>query len=285
MDTKQKMKRAAGWLLVLGVLVLVTVVVARKGDDWGVIGAEWGQAVVQGLAALGGAWIWAYRSRPRVTLHLGMRGLTYLDVENVGNRAAKQVQIRCDPPIPVKEWLGADGDVDDFGPVEHFGDMDRGQRYSVAVAGFGPHVVSGLENTTFEVSHESTWGFRRHRSTLTFGGAGVRRGSSENASTPLGEIASAVSGHGQKLDKIRRSVDTVARRLLPPAEGGDEISLKACAACGWERFRCIDYIGSFKDMRFCCINCGAEYENDMGCECAVKWCDHRPAPRQCRAQH
>ena len=193
----------------------------------------------------------------------------------------KRVQVRCQPPLSVKELLGTADDIGDFGPVENFGDMDRGQRYSVAVSVFGPNIVSALENTTFEVSHESTSGFRRHRSTLTFGGAGVRRGSSEDASTPLGKIASAVSGHGQKLDKIGRSVDTVARRLVPPAEGGDEITLKACAACGWERFIYTNYMGSSNNLRFRCANCHKEYENDTGCECEGRWCEHRPAPRQC----
>ncbi len=279
MDRKRTTKRTAGWVLVALALVLLVMLVRR-------IGADWSEAIVQGLAALGGAWFWAYRSRPRMTLHLGMRrGLTYLDLENTGNRAAKRVQVRCQPPLSVKELLGTADDIGDFGPVENFGDMDRGQRYSVAVSVYGPDMVSTLENTTFEVSHESTWGFRRHRSTLTFGGAGVRRGSSEDASTPLGKIASAVSGHGQKLDKIGRSVDTVARRLVPPAEGGDEISLKACASCGWGRFGYVSYLGGFKNARFWCVNCGAEYENDVVCECEVTWCEHRPAPRQCRAQH
>ena len=274
LDGKRTMKRMVGWVLVALLLVLFVMLVR-----W--VGAAWSEAIVQGLAALGGVWFWAYRSRPRVTLHLGMRGLTYLDVENVGNRAAKQVRIRCEPAIPVKEWLGADGDVDDFGPVEHFGDMDRGQRYSVAVAGYGAHVVSGLENTTFEVSHESSWGFRRHRSTLTFGGAGVRRGSNENASTPLSKIVSVVSEHGQKLANINRSIDTVAHHLAPRPEGGDELSLKACSACGWGQFG-YDYLGSFRAATFWCTNCGKEHENDPGCDCQVMWCEHRPAPRQCR---
>ena len=277
MNTRTTVKRTLGWLFVVGVLAGAVCVIRWAGSGWS-------EAIVQGLAALGGAWFWAYRSRPRVTLHLGMRGLTYLDLENVGNRAAKRVQVRCDPPLPLKEMLGATGDLGDFGPVEHFGDMDKGQRYSVAVAGYGPNVVSALENSTFEVSHESTWGFRRHKSTLTFGGAGVRRGASEEASTPLSKIASAVSGHGQKLDRIGRSVDAVASRLVPPAEGGDEISLKACAACGWERFTYVAYLGGADNVRFSCANCHEEYEAETGCECGVKWCEHKPAPRQCRSQ-
>lgn len=276
MNTGTRARRILGRLLVLGVLAGAICLVRRAGS-------QWSEAIVQGLAALGGAWFWAYRSRPRVTLHLGLRGLIYLDVENIGDRAARGVQVRCHPPLPIKELMGATGDIGDFGPVEHFGDMDRGQRFSVAVAGFGSNIVSTLENTTFEVSHEGTWGLRRYRSTLTFGGAGVRRGSREDASTPLSKIASAVSGHGQKLDKIGRSVDIVASRLVPPAEGGGDISLKACAACGWERFRYVEYLGGSNSVRFSCANCHEEYDNDTDCECGVMWCEHRPAPRQCRA--
>ena len=37
------MKRAVGWVLVAGALVVVTVVVAQKGADWDESKAEWGQ--------------------------------------------------------------------------------------------------------------------------------------------------------------------------------------------------------------------------------------------------
>lgn len=56
-------------------------------------GAQWSEAIIQALAAIGGLWYWAYRSRPRVTLRL-MKGVDmYLELTNVGNRVAKQVRL------------------------------------------------------------------------------------------------------------------------------------------------------------------------------------------------
>lgn len=104
MDTSRKMKRRRGWLLVAGVLVVLTVavvLVALKGREWGETGAEWSQVIIQALAALGGLWFWVYRSRPRVTLRVGMRDSIYLDLANVGNRVARDVQVTCKPPIPM----------------------------------------------------------------------------------------------------------------------------------------------------------------------------------------
>lgn len=192
MDGKRTATRTVGWVLVALALVLLVIVVRR-------VGADWSEAIVQGLAALGGAWFWAYRSRPRVTLRLEMRGTTYLAVENVGNRVAKRVQVKSDPPIRLEETLQGDAEGE-FGPVEDFGDMDRGQRYAVPVAWVGAegNFVGLLEATTFEVSHESTWGFRRYKSTVRLGGAGVRRAARDDASTPLSKIAAGVGRIAQK---------------------------------------------------------------------------------------
>ena len=161
-----------------------------------------------------------------------------------------------------------------FGPVEDFGDMDRDQRFMMPVGSPGPGIIDLLEQATFEVSHASTWGFRPYRSEIRFRGAGLRRSIREDA---VGQIATAVGGYGQKLDKIGQALDSVTRRLRPPAEGGDDLDLKVCAACGWERFT---YYGSGQYAEFWCANCGTKHEN-RDCECAVTWCEHRAAPRQC----
>ena len=134
-----------------------------------------------------------------MTLRLEMKGTTYLAAENVGNRVAKRVQVKCDPPIRLEETLQGDAEGE-FGPVEDFGDMDRGQRYAVPVAWVGAegNIVGLLEETTFEVSHESTWGFRRYKSTVRLGGAGIRRAARDDASTPLSKIAAGVGRIAQK---------------------------------------------------------------------------------------
>ncbi|MDE0666778.1 MAG: hypothetical protein OXH67_14370 [Acidimicrobiaceae bacterium] len=71
MNTKQKTKRAGGWLVVIGVLVVLTVLVTLNVANWDGTTAEWSQAIIQGLAAVGGVSYALNRSRPRVTLHLG----------------------------------------------------------------------------------------------------------------------------------------------------------------------------------------------------------------------
>ena len=93
--------------------------------------------------------------------------------------------------------------------------MDRDQRFMMPVGSPGPGIIDLLEQATFEVSHESTWGFRPYRSEIRFRGAGLRRSIREDA---IGRIAAAVGGHGQKLTKIGQAIESVEHRLRPPAE-------------------------------------------------------------------
>ena len=81
----------------------------------------------------------------------------------------------------------------------------------------------------------------------------------------------------RRADKIGKAIETVGRRLLPRAEGGDDLDLQFCAVCGWDQFT---YFVSFTEVTFSCANCPTEFENEA-CECQVMWCEHRPAPRQC----
>ena len=211
-----------------------------------------------------------------MTLRLLSSNGLYLELANVGSRVAKQVEVRCDPPIPWYDTL-AMAPRGEFGPVEDFRDMDRDQRYVVLVGSPGPLTVDVLNRTSFTVSHESTWGFRRRKSKMRFGGSGGRSSLGEGAATPIGAIAETVKGHSQKLDEIKRAIEGVGHRLRPPAEGGDHLDLKVCAACGWERFT---YYGSGHHAEFLCADCGTKHETTE-CECEVTWCEHRPAPRQC----
>ena len=273
MAESRQRKRAGSWLLVVSALVVLAVLLVHKGPSWGETGAEWGQFVIQALAAIGGLWYAFYRSRPRVTLRLRMTNFIYLELANVGNRVAKEVQVRCDPPIPLPRVDKEDG----FGPVEDFGDMDRDQVYVLPLDHPGPHIADILDKATFEVSHESTWWFGRRKSTIRFRGAGARRSIREDAPMAIGEIAKTVKAHGKELKKTRVAIEAMGRRLRPPADGGDDLDLKACAGCGWGRFT---YNGSGQYAEFRCANCGMSHE-DPDCECGVSWCEHRPAPRQC----
>lgn len=166
---------------------------------------------MQALAAIGGLAYWASRSRLRVTLRLLARDGLHLELANAGNRVAKQVTLTVDPPIPWKTTLAV-APRDEFGPIEDFGDMDQGQRYVFLVGGQGEHTVDVLSGTSFVVSHESTWGFRRRKSTRRFGGSGGRSDLGEGAATPIGEIAATFEKQEQLLRKIAAAIGDGNRR-------------------------------------------------------------------------
>ena len=118
MEQGSRAKRVV-WLLLGIVVVLLAALLV-----W-LVGSEWSEAIIQGFAALGALWYWAYQSRPRVNLRWLFSGAHYLELTNTGNRVAKQVQIKCDPPIPWNK-TGIDPDGSNtrpyhFGPIEDFG--------------------------------------------------------------------------------------------------------------------------------------------------------------------
>ena len=270
-----KMKKK-GALALRWLVVAVAIAALMAFALWA--GAEWSEAIVQAIAAIGGLLYWLSRSRPRVTLRLISSGGLYLELLNVGNRVAKGVVVSCDPPIRYKDTLGRDSlaSRETFGPFEDFGDMDRNQRYVVMVGTPG-RAVETLEKTTFEVSHERPWGFRRRKATFRFGGSGWRTTLGEGTATTMGDIATTVKKYEQKLEEIGRAIKTVSHRLLPPEQGGEDIDLKSCAACGWKWFT---YHGNYGPM-FLCANCGETYEITADCECKGMWCEHSPSPPQC----
>ena len=219
MKRRSRAKRVVWWLVIMVGVALAALIV------W-LVGSEWSEAIVQGLAALGALWYWAYRSRPRVNLRLLFSGGLYLELTNTGHRVAKQVRIKCDPPIPWSN-TGITSDGGDtrqylFGPIENFGDMAPDQRYVCNFGNASEQTVEVLDTTRFEISHESTWGIRRRRSKMRFGGSGARRSMSEVTATPFDEISQAVKAQHQELGKIRKSIDSLTRRLARPS--GDDKS-------------------------------------------------------------
>lgn len=212
---KMSRARRIGWWLVAALAVAAAAWLVRRA------GHEWSEAVVQALAALGALWYWAYRSRPRVTLRLLHSGGLYLELRNTGNRVAKQVRISCEPPILWNE-TGVAAKRDQFGPVEDFGDMAPDQRYVVIVGTPSPRTAEALDATRFEVSHESTWGIRRRRSQMRFSGSGAQSSLRDETATPLGELTKAVKAQQKELDKIRRSIDAVPRRLAESSVAEDQ---------------------------------------------------------------
>ena len=191
MPVKTITKRVAGWLLVVVLVLLLIWFMGKFGIEWS------SEAIIQALAGLGGLGYWAYRSSSRVTARLAVtHGWTAsLYIENVGNRVAKQVRVECDPPIPIVE---REDEVRLFGPVEDFGDMDRGQCYRVPVVRANRQLDSVLEGSTFKVSHESTWGFRRRKHTIRFGGS-AERYTQEDAATSLETMARELSNVTRKM--------------------------------------------------------------------------------------
>lgn len=199
--------KGPGIWLILGIVVLVGLVL------WA--GHKWSEAIVQAAAALGGLLYWDYRTRPRVTLRVISSGGLYLELVNVGSRVAKQVELRCNPPIPWEAKFTEPGA--EIGPVVCFGDMDRNQRYVIMIRSLSPESADQLENTIFEVSHEDTWGFRRRKSTIQVRGSGWRSSLKEGTATPIGEIADDIKKQEQHLKRIADTIKGEKRQ--PPGQG------------------------------------------------------------------
>lgn len=177
-DTDIAGTRAALWLL-----VLVTVYALVRFILWA--DAEWAEAIVQAVAAAGGLGYWMHRSRPRVTLREWHRhGNVYIEVANVGNRIAKNVELSCKPPIPFDPSSRREM-ID----IEQFGDMDRGQRHTLMIQLRSGHDT--MEATVFAVSHDRTFWFGRHTSTLDMTGSAWKWILRSDAATPLDDIARA----------------------------------------------------------------------------------------------
>lgn len=213
-DLKHLAGRVFGWLIVISAFALAVALVHTAGP-------EWSEAIVQALAALGGLFYWAYLSRPRVGLRLLSSNGMLLELVNAGNRVARGVTLRCTPPIPWDETLSM-APRDTFGPIEHFGDMDRDQRYVVLFGSSTPHSIDVLNTITFELTHKSTWGFRRRSSTFVFGGSGARSSlAGESTGTPLGELVEAIKKHEEKMDSIVKVLSNVESRLQLPTKEDD----------------------------------------------------------------
>ena len=172
-------KRASLWLL-----ALVTLYTLIRFILWA--DAEWAEAIVQAVAAAGGLGYWIHRSRPRVTLREWHRhGNVYIELANVGNRIAKNVELKCKPPLafdPVSRREMID--------TEQFGDMDRGQRHTLMIQLQNTHDT--MDATIFTVSHDRTFWFGRHKSTLNMTGSAWTWILRSDAATPLDDIATAV---------------------------------------------------------------------------------------------
>ena len=210
METRLRARRIGFWLLAALAVALAAVLVR-----W--VGSEWSEATVQGLAALGALWYWAYRSRPRVNLRILHSGGLYLELMNTGNRVAKQVRVKCDPPIPWSEIgvtaISGDTRQDLLGPSGDFGDMAPDQRYVIMFGSASPRTVEVLDKTRFEISHEGTWGFWRRRFPMQFGGSGAQASLEDITATPFGAIAKALEAQQKEFDKIYRSIDALPDRL------------------------------------------------------------------------
>ena len=264
----------AAWAL--GALLLgvaVTLLLRRVGS-----GAGWAEVFVQAAAAIAGAGLWVWRGRARVVLRLGLRHSIHLDIENVGNRTAKDVRVNCIGGIhflPPREGREAERV---FGPEECFGDMERGQRYQVPILLAGGHTKEAWGGLVFEVSCQGARGFGRPSKRLTLGGPGLRLSIQDGSATPLAGIADDMGGIKETLGRLYDALAGLRAQFDPPETGGS-IARKACRVCDWDRFLAFHALSG---SRFQCANCNADYRTTEQCECVGVWCKHTPAPSQCR---
>lgn len=186
-------KRIFVWLIAAAILsALITLIL------WA--GHEWAEAIVQAVAAVGGLGYWMYRGRPRVTLRLWQRGGgVYLELANVGNRVAKRVRLHRDPPIAAHP-----SEKTPIGPTEDIGDMDRGQRHTLLIS--YPDGIDTLEKSIFRLSHDRSYWFGRHTSTIDMGGSGWNWLDQGDAGTPIAHMSTLLNKHAKKqeeqLDRI-----------------------------------------------------------------------------------
>ncbi len=259
---------AIAWSLAL--LLAMGVVAAVR-----LAGAEWSEAFVQGLVAIGGVLALTYRNRPRVRIRFLHRHALYLEIVNTGNRVAKQVVVNVHPPIDYRSTgRGSVGGREEFGLREGFGDMDRDQRYVVYLGSSAK--VPFTKDTVFEVSYKRGWWFGWQSVRVTYGGSGWDFSLGSDRGTAEGDLVQAIQNFDKKMDRMTDAIKVIGDRLRPPLEGGLDIEWKECPSCNWDRFCFIPTSGS---STFRCVNCLSDYEPDCGCE--VTWCQHRPAPQQC----
>lgn len=177
------LRRLVPWLFALVLLAALTTFVLWAGP-------QWSEAIVQALAAIGGLLYWRYRTKPRLSLRLHYRGAAlYFQLTNIGNRTARQVELHCEPPI---EWKD-----EQIGPVERFGDMAAGQRYTLMI-GFSSDVDTP-KRTTFRLSHDRRF-LKRHVETMRLGGSGWSWTVPTDSGTPIHDLAESVNKIDKKLD-------------------------------------------------------------------------------------
>lgn len=189
-----------GWAL--GAAALIAAV-------WGVVaaGPEWAEAIVQGVAALGGFGYWLYATRPRPTLTVrSYQGLIYIDIVNMGNRIAKQVSLHSDPPV----GLHSNQSPDRHGLDNTLGDMARDQKYTFVLS-FSKGQT--LQKTAFILSHKHPFGFGRQVSTLALGGEAWAWSLQEQSASPTGAMVESISSIERSLKQIDLRLQSVDQKM------------------------------------------------------------------------
>ena len=189
-----------GWALAVAALAAAV---------WGVVaaGPEWAEAVVQGVAALGGLGYWLYATRPRPTLTVrSYQGLIYIDIVNVGGRIARQVRLHSDPPV----GLHANQSPDRRGLDSTLGDMAQSQKFTFVVS--FPQGQT-LQKTTFILSHKHPFGFGRQASTLVLGGEAWAWSLQEQSASPTGAMIESISSIDQSLKQVDLRLQSVDQKM------------------------------------------------------------------------
>ena len=226
-----------------------------------------------GLIATGFAWRYAGRPRPRVRL-LALDVLI-LEIENIGKRVARNVELCFEP-----EYVPFEGKDRVYG-TKNLGDMDNGQRYEFGMGwASGDEFLRQLGKTEISVSYKRRFPLRPKRSCVKLGGLGIAgSNSAEGGNTPIGKIATNTKALAATLKSLVTEVERIKDRIhIQPAAGGEGIPYKKCANCQWGQFA---YHQHLPMAEFWCNNCDEVFRRSDSCECPGMWCEHTPAPGQC----
>ena len=234
------------------------------------------EAVVTFVGLMVTGLAWTYTRRPRPRIRLLSRGLLYLEIENIGKRIARNVELRFTPeyvPFINKDYA--------YG-TKNLGDMDNGQRYEfdMGFASDGETLIR-LRETRISVSYGRRILFWQVKSSthLSIAGPGIVGSSADEHATPIAKIAASTEKLSKTMNTLITEVKGLKDRIYtPPPTGGEDIPFKTCTKCQWDEFA---YLPHRRMDEFWCNNCDTVLRRSDGCDCPGMWCEHTPAPEQC----
>ncbi len=165
------------------------------------------EAVATLLGLTGTLLVWRYTRRPRPRVRLLSLDILVLEIENIGKRVARNVELCFSP-----EYEPYD-DRDHVYGTKNLGDMDNGQRYEFDMGwASSKEFLSRLRETKISVSYDRRILFWRVKSSthLHLAGPGISgSNSAEGNNTPIGKIAKNTNDLAQTMNTLVTEVGNI----------------------------------------------------------------------------